>query len=55
MIYPHRDDSSYYGSLLPMCLQEQLTTLTTERTKTLNTWLQVEKGDVCAGSVRSNI
>jgi len=55
MIYPHRDDSSYYGSSLPMCVQGQLTTLTTERTKTLNTWLQgVEEGDVCAGSIKTS-
>jgi uncharacterized protein YecT (DUF1311 family) len=51
-IYP--GEASQYGSVNPMCRCTQLATLTRERTKMLNQWVEgVEEGDVCAGSVKT--
>lgn len=50
-IYP--GDASQYGSINPMCRCTQLATITRERTKILNQWVEgVEEGDVCAGSMK---
>jgi uncharacterized protein YecT (DUF1311 family) len=50
-IYP--GEASQYGSVNPMCRCTQLATITRERTKILNQWVEgVEEGDVCAGSVK---
>ena len=50
-IYPGA--ASQYGSVNLMCRCTQLATITRERTKILNQWIEgVEEGDVCAGSVK---
>lgn len=50
-IYP--GDASQYGSINPMCRCTHLATITRERTKILNQWVEgIEDGNVCAGSVK---
>lgn len=52
-LYPHRGEAGYYGSVLPMCLDQRLTALTRQRTKMLRRWLTgSQEGDACAGSIR---
>jgi uncharacterized protein YecT (DUF1311 family) len=47
-------DASEYGSINPMCRCMQLATITRERTRILNQWVEgLEEGDVCAGSVKT--
>jgi uncharacterized protein YecT (DUF1311 family) len=54
LMYPHQDESGYYGSVLPMCLAEYKASLTSARADTLKRWLDgTEEGDACAGSVKS--
>ncbi|MFY7697876.1 MAG: lysozyme inhibitor LprI family protein [Legionella sp.] len=54
MLYPHKEDSSYYGSSLDMCTKIELTSLTVERIKTLKRWLAAhEDNDSCSGSIES--
>ena len=53
MMFPHKDETNYYGSIFPMCWNIQLTKLTEERTKTLKIWLEgIEEGDACSGSIK---
>ena len=54
MKYPEYQ-SSYYGSILPLCKSEFLKQLTDERIKTLQVWLDgIPEGDLCIGSVKLN-
>ncbi|MBS4050058.1 MAG: DUF1311 domain-containing protein [Methylomonas sp.] len=49
-IYPEREPG-YYGSGFNACWNRQAASLTRERTRQLQKWLDgVEEGDVCAGS-----
>jgi uncharacterized protein YecT (DUF1311 family) len=49
------DDKTNYGSVYPMCVNNELEAMTRKRTEELRTWLKgAEEGDVCAGSYRSN-
>lgn len=51
--YPDREPG-YYGSIQPLCWYIELTTLTEERLKKINTWLTgIKEGDSCAGSVKT--
>ena len=53
-VYPSSNKQAEYGSVYPVCRSKQLETLTRERTKQLQVWLNgVEEGDVCAGSVKT--
>ncbi len=48
--FPNPND---YGSVEPMCEALYLESLTKERTKFLNVWLNgIPEGDVCSGSVK---
>jgi uncharacterized protein YecT (DUF1311 family) len=50
MKYP---EGGSYGSVKPMCMSMYLESLTLDRTKTLQIWLDgIEEGDVCMGSVK---
>ena len=50
MKYP---DGDSYGSVQPLCVSLYLASLTNDRIKTLQTWLDgIEEGDVCSGSVK---
>jgi len=52
MKYPETEPG-YYGSVYPMCVSIYLETLTLERVKTLQQWIDgIEEGDVCNGSVK---
>jgi uncharacterized protein YecT (DUF1311 family) len=54
MLYPHSNETNYYGSIFPLCYQTELTRLTNERIKTLQRWLDGQgEGDGCAGSIQS--
>jgi len=51
MKYPPYKDAG--ESVLPMCRNNYLKELTTERIKELNQWVDgVEEGDVCSGSIK---
>lgn len=53
MMFPHKDERNYYGTIFPLCWNSQLTKLTEERTKTLKIWLEgIEEGDACSGSIK---
>ena len=53
-VYPASDKQAEYGSVYPVCRSRHLETLTRERTKQLQVWLNgIEEGDMCAGSVRT--
>ena len=51
-MYPSSDPQAY-GSALPMCQYLELTQLTLERVKQLQSWSKSGEGDVCAGSRKS--
>lgn len=54
MKYPHKEESSYYGSSFPLCSGGYLTEITLNRIFQLKTWLKgIEEGDVCSGSVKN--
>ena len=51
--YPNREPG-YYGTMLPACWSNCMTTLTTRRTADLKLWLTgIPEGDACAGSVKT--
>jgi uncharacterized protein YecT (DUF1311 family) len=53
--YPANDKSLEYGSVYPMCANNDLEAMTRQRTEALRAWLKgAEEGDVCAGSYRNN-
>lgn len=55
MLYPHRDETNYYGSIFASCYHAELARLTNERVKTLKQWLDGQpEGDGCAGSIRTS-
>lgn len=48
-------DNSQYGSAYPMCANNELETMTRQRTEQLKQWLKgAQEGDVCAGSYQSS-
>ncbi|RDS85478.1 lysozyme inhibitor LprI family protein [Dyella psychrodurans] len=48
-------DKSHYGSVYPMCADNELEAMTRKRTEELRAWLKgTEEGDVCAGSYNAN-
>jgi uncharacterized protein YecT (DUF1311 family) len=48
-------DKSNYGSVYPMCADNELEAMTRKRTEELRVWLKgAVEGDVCAGSYRAN-
>ncbi|GAB2567159.1 DUF1311 domain-containing protein [Dyella jejuensis] len=50
--FPHSDKSDY-GSVYPMCADNELEAMTRKRTDALRAWLKgAAEGDVCAGSYR---
>lgn len=50
-IYPAREEPGYYGSSFNGCWNDQLASMTRERTRQLKKWLDgVEEGDMCSGS-----
>jgi uncharacterized protein YecT (DUF1311 family) len=52
-LYPEDDKLANYGSVWPMCSSQHLTSLTEDRIKQLETWLDSSnEEDVCAGSRR---
>lgn len=52
LLYPHRQEANYYGTVLPMCINIELTRITLVQIKNLNRWLHPsEEGDACAGSI----
>lgn len=52
-IYPETDKQQYYGSIFPVCYYSVLKTLTDERIRQLQVWLDgIEEGDACSGSVK---
>jgi len=52
MMYPHKNENDYYGSVFGMCENNYLEKLTIERIKILQQWLDgTEEGDVCSGSI----
>jgi uncharacterized protein YecT (DUF1311 family) len=47
------NDTSNYGTVYPMCVNNELEAMTRKRTEELREWLKgAEEGDVCAGSYR---
>jgi uncharacterized protein YecT (DUF1311 family) len=45
------NDKSNYGSIYPMCADNELEAMTRQRTEELRAWLKgTQEGDVCAGS-----
>jgi uncharacterized protein YecT (DUF1311 family) len=56
MMYPKESpgsQTSYYGSVYPMCVSEYMTSLTEDRIKILQQWIKgVEEGNGCSGSIR---
>lgn len=54
--YPHIDNHGYYGSILPMCMDQYKTSLILKRVAFLKQWLiGIEEGDVCAGSIMNQL
>jgi len=52
-LFPHKDDTGYYGSVLPMCQSSWLATLTRQRIDQLRKWSnRIDEGDACAGSIK---
>jgi uncharacterized protein YecT (DUF1311 family) len=52
--YPDSDKSNY-GSVYPMCADNELEALTRKRIEELRGWLKgTQEGDVCAGSYQAN-
>ena len=50
-VYPESEES--YGSIHPVCRCDELKTLTADRTRQLQVWIDgEEEGDACVGSVR---
>ena len=58
MMYPKEttdSQTSYYGSVYPTCVSEYKLSLTEDRIKTLQEWIDgIEEGDVCSGSIHIN-
>jgi uncharacterized protein YecT (DUF1311 family) len=53
--YPASDKSLQYGSVYPMCANNELEAMTRKRIEELRAWLKgTQEGDVCAGSYQSN-
>jgi uncharacterized protein YecT (DUF1311 family) len=53
--YPASNKSLQYGSVYPMCADNELEAMTRKRTEELREWLKgATEGDACAGSYRSN-
>jgi uncharacterized protein YecT (DUF1311 family) len=53
--YPASNKSLQYGSVYPMCANNELEAMTRQRIEELRAWLKVaQEGDVCSGSYQSN-
>jgi uncharacterized protein YecT (DUF1311 family) len=53
MMYPEKE-TSYYGSVFPLCWYSYMEELTKERIVKLSTWLTgVSEGEVCSGSIKT--
>jgi len=53
--YPANDKQAMYGSVYPMCANNELEAMTRKRIEELRAWLKgTQEGDVCAGSYQSN-
>ena len=53
--YPASDKSLQYGSVYPMCADNELEAMTRKRIEELREWLKgTQEGDVCAGSHQIN-
>lgn len=53
--YPASDKQLQYGSVYPMCANNDREAMTRKRIEQLRAWLKgVQEGDVCAGSYRNN-
>lgn len=53
--YPASDKSLQYGSVYPMCANNELEAMTRKRIEELRAWLKgAQEGDVCAGSYQIN-
>jgi uncharacterized protein YecT (DUF1311 family) len=53
--YPASDKSLQYGSVYPMCANNELEAMTRKRIEELRAWLKgTQEGDVCAGSYQIN-
>jgi uncharacterized protein YecT (DUF1311 family) len=53
--YPASDKQTEYGSVYPMCADNELEAITRQRIQELRAWLKgTQEGDVCAGSYQSN-
>jgi uncharacterized protein YecT (DUF1311 family) len=49
------NDKSNYGSVYPMCADNELEAMTRKRTEELRAWLKgTQEGDVCAGSYQTS-
>jgi uncharacterized protein YecT (DUF1311 family) len=49
------NDKSHYGSIYPMCADNELEAMTRKRTEELRAWLKgTQEGDVCAGSYQTH-
>jgi uncharacterized protein YecT (DUF1311 family) len=49
------NDKSNYGSIYPMCADNELEAMTRQRTEELRAWLKgTQEGDVCAGSYQTH-
>jgi uncharacterized protein YecT (DUF1311 family) len=54
-LFPAADKQSQYGSVYPMCRNQWLAELTTQRAKELSRWVKgTKEGDCCAGSLKVN-
>jgi hypothetical protein len=53
--YPERQDPRYYGTLLPLCLSNELADITSFRVAQLKKWVDgTVEGDGCCGSYKVN-
>ena len=52
-LFPHGEETGYYGSAYPMCNSTWLAEITKERISQLKKWTdKVKEGDVCSGSIK---
>jgi uncharacterized protein YecT (DUF1311 family) len=53
--YPASNKSLQYGSVYPMCANNELEAMTRQRIEELRAWLKgAQEGDACSGSYQSN-
>lgn len=56
-LYPvskNSDGRLIYGSVYPMCVSQELSTLTLDRIKQLSDWLEGSDENICSGSIKSD-